>query len=108
MDKVNSNGQMAGNTPVNILRISEIYKTIWLIKKKKLYIFKKLLGNMAMVFSNGQMAENIKEIGRMENSMEKESTLDLMDKREKENGKKERESSGLKRMEMSSDQSEFL
>jgi len=105
---VNSNGQMAGNTPVNILRISKIYQTILLAKKKKLYIFKKLLGNMATVFSNGQMVENIKEIGRMENSMAKESTLDLMDKREKENGKKERESSGLKRMEMSSDQSEFL
>ena len=58
---------------------------------------------MVMAFSNGQMAENIKEIGKTESSMVKESTLDLMDKREKENGKKERESSGLKRMETSSD-----
>jgi hypothetical protein len=60
-----------------------------------------LLGNMDMVFSSGQMAENIKDIGKMENSMAKESTLDQMARKEKENGRRERESSGLKRMEKS-------
>jgi len=58
-----------------------------------------LLGSMDMVFSSGQMAENIKDIGKMENSMAKESTLDQMVRKEKENGRRERESSGLKRME---------
>ena len=61
---------------------------------------------MVTVFSSGLMEGNIKDIGRMENNMVKESTSDLMGKREKENGKRERESSGLRKMEKNNSERE--
>jgi len=67
-----------------------------------------LLESMATVFSSGQMAENIKDIGKMENSMAKESTLDLMVKNEKENGRRGRESSGLKKMEKNNNDFKYI
>lgn len=46
---------------------------------------------MVSVFSNGQMAESIKAIGRMVSSTERVSILDRMARREKANGKKANE-----------------
>ena len=63
---------------------------------------------MVTVFSSGQMGENIKEIGIMENSMVKEFILDRMGKREKENGRRGRESSGLRKMETNSESKDLL
>jgi hypothetical protein len=49
---------------------------------------------MDLEFSNGQMDVNMKDIGKMVNNMEKEYILDPTELREKENGKKEKESDG--------------
>lgn len=43
----------------------------------------------------GQMEEDTKDNGKMENNMEEELILDPMDKKDKENGMREKESSGL-------------
>ena len=56
--------------------------TIWMIK------------SMDMGFLNGQMAENIKEIGNLVNSMEVGFMLALIRKKNKENGKMEIELNG--------------
>ncbi len=53
-----------------------------------------------MVYLNGLMEENIKEIGKTVNSMELECMWDLMGKREKVNGLMENELNGQKRMRM--------
>jgi hypothetical protein len=50
--------------------------------------------SMDLEFFNGQMDVNMKDIGKMVNNMEKEYILDLTELREKENGKKEKESDG--------------
>ena len=52
---------------------------------------------MGMESSNGLMAENTKETGKTVNNTEKEFTSDLIIKRERENGRKEKESDGLKK-----------
>lgn len=56
-----------------------------------------------MVSSNGLMAESIKVTGKMVNNMAKVYILDLMVKKEKVNGKKEKELNGSRSLEMNNE-----
>lgn len=50
---------------------------------------------MELVLFIGPMEENILALGKMENSMEEENTSSFLDKKNLENGFKEKELSGL-------------
>lgn len=56
----------------------------------------KMIRNMAEVHLFGQMEENMKEVGKMENKMELVFIQEVMVKDVKENGKKEEEFIGIK------------
>lgn len=48
----------------------------------------KTIKKKAKAHSNGLMVDAIKEVGKMVNNMEKESTLQLMEKKKKANGRR--------------------
>lgn len=50
--------------------------------------------SMVMGYTSGQMEENMKVNGRMENNMEKANTLQLMEKLEEESGEMAKELNG--------------
>lgn len=54
-----------------------------------------MIRNMEKVNLLGQMEEDTKDNGKMENNMEEVLILDPTDKKDKENGMKEKELSGL-------------
>lgn len=56
-----------------------------------------------MVSSNGLMAESTKVTGKMVNNMARVYILDLMVKKEKVNGKKEKELNGSRSLEMNNE-----
>ena len=51
---------------------------------------------MVMVFLNGRIRDDIKDIGRMENSMEGVNIWEVMEKRKKVNGLREKEPNGIR------------
>ena len=57
-----------------------------------------MIRNKAMEFLFGQMVVDMKAIGIMVNSMDREPTIPAREKLSKENGQKERESNGLTRI----------
>jgi len=63
--------------------------------------------NMDSENSNGQMAENTKDYGKMENNTEKEFTLMLKEKRNKENGLMVKELNGLMMIKKKNDLTEI-
>jgi len=54
-----------------------------------------MIKNMVMVFLNGLIIENTREIGKMENNTGKEFISGQMESKEKENGLMEKELDGL-------------
>lgn len=58
----------------------------------------KMIKNMVLAFFNGKMVENMKDVGLMENNMDRERSLYQVEKKKKESGKMERELDGLMQM----------
>jgi len=94
--KVNIIGLTAENTMDygSITRWKEVEFSLGLMEEDTKVIML-MIKRKVMVFSTGQMVENMKEDGKMVNNMESEHILVLVEKPNKENGKMERDFNGF-------------
>jgi len=101
MEKVFMNGPMEGSSTETgkIIKWTDKENLLGMMEENMLGTIK-MIKNMVMDNLSGLMEENIKDIGKMENNTEEVFILEVINRKEKENGMKERELDGFKKMKM--------